>query len=209
MHSRVSGRTSKQWVWRGLLVCLSGIFFFAVVLGIYAVHLRSSAQTLIASAKQIRSATEAEDQIAMWRRRFAGKYSEEPEGNGNRVYEVRLDNRLLYWLHLVPPTQLAVSIEMREKSLRGLFVVMTTESNGSASAWVQETFVGATRSRDPEELYVDARRDGSGRPWKTTVELTSQVAPAEKEKAFAIEATCLVRIGGCRDAAEILPSVWH
>lgn len=208
MHSRVSGRT-RQWVWRGLLVCLSGIVFFTVVLGIYAIHLQSSAQTLIASAKQIGSAAEAEDQIAMWRRRFAGKYSEEPEGNENRVYEVRLDNRLLYWLHLVPFTQLAVSVEVRERSLRGVFVVMTTESNGSASVWVQETFVGATRSRDQKELYVDARRDGSGRPWKTTVELTSQVPPAEKEKAFAVETRCLVRIRGCRDAAEILPPVWH
>ena len=140
---------------------------------------------------------------------FAGKYSEKPGGSGSRVYEVRLDNRLLYWLHLVPPTQLAVSVEMQEKSLRGVFVVMTTESNGSASAWVQETFVGATRSRDQKELYVDARRDGSGRPWKTTVELTSQVPPAEREKAFAVETRCLVRIRGCRDAAEILPSVWH
>jgi len=207
VHSRVSGRTSRRWVWRGLLVCLSGIVFFAAVLGIYAIHLQRSAQTLIASAKQIGSAAEAEDQIAMWRRRFAGKYSEELEGYGSRVCEVRLNNRLLYWLHLVPSTQLAVSVEMREGSLRGVFVVMTTESNGSASAWVQETFVGASRSRDQKELYVDARRDGSGRPWKTTVELTSKVPPAEKEKAFALEARCLVRIRGCRDAAAILPSV--
>jgi len=39
--------------------------------------------------------------------------------------------------------------------------------------------------------------------------LTSEVSPAEKEKAFSVKATCLVKIGGCRDAAKILPSVWH
>ena len=209
MHTRVSERTINRWGWRGLLVCLISMIAVAAVVGIYAIHLRTSAQALIASAKQIRSPSEAEDQIALWRRNFRGKYSEEPGDDGSRVCQVRLDNRLLYWLHLVPPTQLTVSIEMREKSLRGIFVVMTTQANGSASAWVQETFIGTTRSTDRRALYVDDRLDGSGRPWKTTVELTSEVSPAEKEKAFSVDARCLVKIGGCRNAAEILPSVWQ
>lgn len=202
----VSDSTGKG-VRKGLLFCVSGIVVFAVVIGIYAIHLRNSAQTLIASARQIRSAADAEVQIAMWRRKFSGEYSEYTEGNQGRVYQVQLDNRLLSWLHIIPSTVLFVSVGMQERSLGDVLVLLATEANGQRSASVHVIFGGKTLSRNPNVLSVNGTVDASGRPKSTVVELTSQVPPAEKEKAFAFDARCLVKLGGCKDAAEILPSV--
>jgi hypothetical protein len=145
MSNKMSGSTGRYWVRKGLLLCLSGIVVFTVVVGIYAIHLRNSAQTLITSAKRIRSAADADVQIAMWRRNISGQYSEYTEGNRGHVYQVQLDNRLLYWLHIVPRTVLFVSIGMQETSF-DVVVMMGTEANGQRSAWVHEGFVDKTLS---------------------------------------------------------------
>jgi len=209
MHSRVIGSKSKRWMWLSLVTCFVLLAFLASVVALYAVYLQYSASNLILSAKQLSPTSDTNKQIAIWRRQFQAKYSEETNANGNRVCEIRLNNGLLSLLRLVPKTQLIVSMEKRQEQLLAVFVVMSTEANGSASVWIQELFVGKTRSADPKQLYVDGRRDGSGRPWKTVVELTGALPAAEKERAFAIDTKCLVRFGGCRDASQIMPSVWR
>ncbi len=80
---------------------------------------------------------------------------------------------------------------------------MTTGRHPSTTAgvWVQEWFgTGAVSS-----LHVNDK----DRPWKATVDLSSTVLAAQREKAFSMSTKCFVKLGGCKSAEEILPGVWQ
>ncbi|MCI0724918.1 MAG: hypothetical protein L0338_39035, partial [Acidobacteria bacterium] len=68
------------------------------------------------------------------------------------------------------------------------------------SVWVQEEFSSAT-SR------IDSERDHSGIPMKTGVILAPNTDQSTRAKAFALNANCLVKVGGCKNANEMLPAI--
>jgi hypothetical protein len=96
-----------------------------------------------------------------------------------------------------------MTITMRDGELRSIILVMFTgrEPNTTSGVWVQEWF----DSGAVNDFHVNQK----DRPWKATVELSSAVPEAEREKAFALNAECFVRPKGCRSAEDILPAVWQ
>lgn len=177
-----------------------------IILGvvIYGAHVRASAQALVDSAKTIHSTADAQREIAIWQRR-----SRESSWEGvstqteDRIFDTRVDNGLLYRLHICPPTAVALSITMRNGQLRSIILVMFTGSdpNTTPGVWIQEWFDSGT----PTNFYVK----GKDKPWRATVEFSSNVPEAEREKAFALNASCFVKLRGCKSAEEILPNVWQ
>ena len=189
--------------WRRFVsVAFAAALFFVLGLGIYAAHVRSSAQALINSAKAIRSTADAQREIAFWQRRSReSSWEQTSPQDGDRSFDTRVENGLLHRLHICPPTTAALTITTRDGQLRSIILVMFTGSvpNTTPGVWVQEWFDSGTAT----DLYVKQKDN----PWKATVEFSSSVPEVEREKAFALNAGCLVKPWGCRSAQEILPDL--
>jgi hypothetical protein len=191
--------------WRGILAVLVAGFLLVIAgAAVYRVRVRASAQRLIDSASEIRSATDAEEQIAMWRNRSDRTFiEEEPLQDGVHSYDIQVENGLLHRLHVTAPAMVGMSITMHGKELRGVTLVMFTgrKPNTTAGIWVQEWF----DSKSTDAFHVNAK----DRPWRATVDFTSSIPSTQREKALKLNAECLISLRGCRSAEDILPGIWR
>lgn len=191
--------------WRRVLLLLgSGILLFALGLVVYAVRVSAAARELINSASAIHSTADAERQVAAWRNRSGRDFWESTSpSDGDQSYDIHVDNGLLHRLRIAPPTMVGMTVTMRDNRLRYIILTMFTgrDPARTSGVWVQEWFGSGTVS--------DFRVNGKDRPWKATLEFSSAVPDDEREKAFALNPKCLVRLAGCRSAEDILPNVWQ
>ncbi len=181
-----------------LVVCLllmAGIVF-------YAAHLRNSTKALIDSATRIRSTEDAEREISVWRHQYSRGYSESrsPDGAG-RAYAVEMGNGLLSKLRLVPNTWVLLQVVTVSGNLREVLLGVYTDKS---SVWVQKEFSLTDSAMDSEVRYQGER---SGAPSRALVMLGPTIGEVATRSAFAFNSNCLVKIGGCSNAHEILPSI--
>jgi hypothetical protein len=181
-----------------------GALLLATGLGAYAVHVRASAQALINSANRIRSAADAERQIAVWRvRSDRGVWHEGATQGGDYIYDVQVENGVLHRLRFAKPTMVGMTIGMRDGELRYVILTMFTgrEASTTSGVWVQEWFgtgdAGLLRVNDKDK------------PLRAAVDFPYDTPEAQRRKAFSLNATCFVQIGGCKSAEDILPGVWQ
>jgi hypothetical protein len=190
----------KNLVLRGMGGLLLGLLLLALGPAIFAWRLRISASRLIVAASQIHSTADADRTIAAWPRK-SRHYSESqsPDGNG-RAYKIEVGNGLLSKIHMTPSSGLVLEVIKRSGELQLVVLGMYTDRS---SVWVQEDFT--TKGSSP--LSVNTQRDASGKPTKALIMFTAGLPEAEKERAFALDPSCLATIGGCESADEILPTV--
>lgn len=189
---------------RVLVTLLSAFLLLTALVALYGARVRASARALINSAKGIRTTADAERQIRAWRGiPLVEVIDEKPDRFGDRNYNVRLMNAILWRLGLVPPTMVGTTITMHEGDLRSVTVVMSTgwKPNTTSGLWLQEWF-GSGMSRS---FHVGQSR----RPWGATVEFSSDLPEPQRGRAFALNADCLVKLGGCTNAETLLPGVWQ
>ncbi len=186
---------------RHVLLVFGSIFILlAAGAGVYTASLRRSARELIQSAQEIRSTIDANRQIASWRQRSGRGYSESksPDGAG-RAYQFEIGNGAFSKLHLAPSTGLMLEIVLQGDELQLVVLGMYTPRS---SVWVQEDF----SATNPWAASVNTEQDDSGTPLKTVVMVGAKVAEKKRE-VFDLNYSCLVRLGGCKSAAEILPAL--
>ena len=194
-------RLRVTWIQRALLTLCAVALLSAVIVMAHAAQLRRSAHELIISAKQIHSTADAEREIRTWRQRVGRGYSESrsPDGKG-LAYQVQVGNGLLSRLPLIPSAGALLQVTTFSGQLNQVLVGVYTDKS---SVWVQEDFSG----KSPEQLYIKSERDSAGKAAKTILMFTSDVAAEERENAFALNAACLVKPGGCPHAEDILPTL--
>lgn len=173
------------------------VVLFAVGVAAYAIHVRNSARALIDGASQIRSLSDAEQQAANWRRVSRGYDEYQSNDRTKRGYRLELNNGFLSTLHLVPSTGVQVQVTTASGQLQGLLIGMYTNES---SVWVQEEF-SQSSSR------IQSERNPSGTPTKTVVILGPNADDSTRARAFAFDANCLVKLAGCKNANEMLPSI--
>jgi hypothetical protein len=199
----VTAQLNRKWLGCVVALLVATILLFAGA-AVYAAHVRASAQALINSAYKIRSTEDAEREIATWRKRAGPKFWEETSRTGgDHNYDAQIENGLLSRFHFVEPTVVNLGVSMRDGKLRGLTLVMFTgrEPGATSGVWIQEWF-------DPG-MAKSFRVNDKDKPRRATVEFTSTVAEDQREKAFALNSKCFVQPKGCRDAEDILPTVWQ
>jgi len=195
-----SDREARMWLRRSLLVLIVGFLLLAVSVVSYGAHVRRSAGTLIRAASQIRSTADAKQQITVWQRDSQGySESQSPDGGG-RAYQIRVGNGLLAAFRIVPKTDVSLEVVTRSGELQLVVLGMYT---GRSSVWVQEDFTAKASG----SLSVNTQRDGSGKPVKTVIMFPAGLDEAKKKSAFALTSNCFVRLGGCENADEILPTL--
>jgi hypothetical protein len=116
-----------------LLVLVSGTIVA------YLFHVRSTATTLITSAKEIRSTEDAKRQIATWGAREGTLFWTETDHPGDdHSYDAVIVKLPMARLHVVKPTEVTVSITLRDGELRSVTVIESTGWYPVAAVWVQE-----------------------------------------------------------------------
>jgi len=166
------------------------------------VRVRSTATSLIASAREIRSTEDAKREIAEWKAREGTQFwAETDHPGGDHAYDAQIVNLPIARLQIVKPTGVTVSVTMRDGKLRSVTVIESTGWYPVASVWVQEWFDADI----PKQFYVVTK----GKPSNAAVQFPSNLSDAERRRAFDINTACLVKPRGCRTADEILPGVWE
>src|SRR5207245_9716717 len=121
------GRLTRYWVWRGLALLVAAVALCGLGISTYLNHVRASATALINSALEIRTKTDAEREIAAWRKR-SGKdfWQESDHPGGDHNYDAQIVNLAIAHLHVVEPTGVTVGITMRDGNLRRVTVIEST-----------------------------------------------------------------------------------
>jgi len=196
-------RMSLRWLSTGLAILLV-VVALSWWLGIaaYLTHLRASATALINSARGIRTTNDAEREIASWRERSGKDFWEETDHpGGDHNYDARVLNAAIARLRVVEPTEVIVSITIRDGRLRCVTVIEATGWYPVASVFIQEWF---------DERMQNRFRVGSSRkPSTATVEFPSSMPETQRSRVFAVNTNCLLKTGGCKSAEDILPGVWQ
>ena len=191
----MAGRITYRRVAKALLLALS---LFVAGLIVYGACLRATAKALINSAKEIRTTADAEREIAAWRGRHLVTFDDELVGpGGDKQYSVLVLNTLLSKLRIIQPRMLAMTILMRSGMLRLVWLDLV---DGSMAISIMEWFIPDSSMR----FHVHPHR-----PWSAVVEFSADLPDRQRNKAFAFNASCLVKPWDCDKAEDILPGVWQ
>lgn len=122
------------------------------------------------------------------------------------AYGLQARNRVLRRLRLAPSTGISITVEFKE---RVASVVSVWGDIGQFSeigtAMVDEMNYGGRLKCGSPACF--GRQDNyPGVPWRVWVKLDATAPVESRKRAFAFNAGCLSRIGGCKNAGELLPS---
>ena len=197
----LGGRLGRS-LWYVVFTLLVVVALFGLGIAVYLAHVRASASALINSAREIRTTSDAEREIAAWKRRSGNHFwqeSDQPGGDHN--YDAQIANLAIARLHLVRPTAVTVGITMRSGRLRCVTVIEMTGWQPVAAVEINEWF----DSGMPTRIHVTL----SHRPLSATVEFPSSLLEDQRTKPFALNTSCLVQRGECKNAQDILPGIWQ
>jgi hypothetical protein len=130
------------------------------------------------------------------------------------AYTFRFDNGWLHRLRLAPLTLLTCTLGLAGNTLVYRRVFLTTTGKGlDSGAFVQE-WVSYPEGLQVFKKSFDVRPQFLGESaeikWRVHVNLTADATTEQHRIAYGLNLRCLSRIGGCRDAQQLLPSiVWQ
>lgn len=117
--------------------------------------------------------------------------------------EYRFDNIGVRALKITPPTGFYFSLEFRDGLLVGKRAVLG--QGICCVALVQEVkFSPAKSIQTPSYELIP-----NGAPYKVIVKLDTRATAEERNAAYEFNLGCLTTLGGCKDAHQLLPSVWR
>jgi hypothetical protein len=186
----------------GFVVLFAVVALLGLGIAVYLAHVRASAKALIDSAREMRTTADAEREIAAWKKRSGKDFWRESDYlDGDHDYSALIVNLAIARLRIVEPAGVRVDITMRDGKLRCVTVMESIGWYGVALVQIQEWF-----DKDMPNRFQVSR---SRRPSMASVEFPSFLPNDQRIKAFAVNANCLVRPGGCKNAEDILPGVWQ
>ena len=188
--------------WCKTILVVLFVVLAAVIVVAHLVRVRSKATALIASVSEIRSTEDAKREIAAWKAREGTRFwTETDHPGGEHDYDAQIVNLPVARLRIVKPTEVIVSVTMRDGMLRSVTVIESTGWYPVASVWIQEWF--------DENLPKHFRVVGHRKPYVAAVEFPSSLPERERTKAFQVNTKCLVVPRGCKNAGELLPGIWQ
>jgi hypothetical protein len=119
-------------------------------------------------------------------------------------YNVFLGNKVLHTLRLAPQTGISVSIETNDGTVDQVFLTCWVGEFANIGL-VDFLQVAGKRPECGQETCIQ-RSYGSDRAVvKVRIQVADDVPAAERNRLLSINTHCLSKIGGCKNAAELLP----
>ena len=127
---------------------------------------------------------------------------------------LRAENTLLQKLRLAPRSLATAGVDFNDGVASQIYIALTIERRNNNGEWYDDKGVVVRQSTDVPsachehyDLSVKQRYGVGDRYW-ATVAMDSCVSAKDRAKAFAINGTCLTRIGGCKTVEAMLPKVF-
>lgn len=195
----------------GLVLCGAALACTVAVLSIRELR---TAQHLLADVRRSKVGELRFESVRALSQRYGGiVYHEDQCRTGECFVRIGVENRALNRLGLVRWTAFGAVffIEKGRTVHIGTQLISAPRSvngDGVSTVSVEDDAEDSQYYPAAEGYKVVLTRDRDGRPEKALVHLTPAVDAATRDKALAFNLGCLVRIGGCRDSSELLPTVW-
>lgn len=191
----------KKFIWIAIAVLMAGaIFPFAL-----ASHQQRLAQSILTKLDTIAVGTADIRAVRDLLDKCGAACSQSQQCNEQQCeVTFKLENSPLWKLRLAPFTHLGGSITLRNNVVDYAALVYRVNCGGRqlSSGISIEQFPGSP-SEIPFEVLMDPVE---GKPPTIFVRMTSAASPSQKASVFALNLTCLSRIGGCSGASELAPA---
>lgn len=203
------------WVWRRLIsrracqLYLWGLVIVVVASTILYVFITPPRRNLDRFLKQVATVELGKTKLDDWRKQVERDRISNVSlyyNQGVWVVEWRGEDNFLRRLRLAPRTVVSASVGFKEGVASEIYVIIEVgygevESLEDIVVVVRQSMDNASAC-DPH--YHVARKYGE----QVGVGMGPCVNPQERARAFAINTSCLTRIGGCKTVESILPQVF-
>lgn len=109
-------------------------------------------------------------------------------------------------LRLAPPTWLRAQVVVRMGRVDYKQVELSSGKGIAFYSAVVMEFLSLPRPFEDKNYHV-GRKLSSDIKWRVIINMTPHASAKEREQAYAFNLSCLTRLGGCKDAAELLPTI--
>jgi hypothetical protein len=121
-------------------------------------------------------------------------------------YEVDLSNRSIAALRLVPYTKMNIWFTVYEGSLQVVLLEYRTALKGRNSPVVHIQQGVCSHGCG---VRFDVNPHGTtGQMWNGLVEFDARADSEQRDAALALNLSCFLKVGGCKDIVDLLPSMW-
>jgi hypothetical protein len=185
---------------------LALLTFFAAV-RVYVVH---RAAVLIAEIKNIDQAPDPMGFSRALMQKYGDSFiAENCERDFCQIHYL-LSNRLLSTLHFSPRSEIEVYFSMSKGSLNAVNVQYTSAvfQANSPVVHVQEDFCAARTDISCNYFALNPHGRNVSPTWNGDIEFGQLATVEEKRAAWALDLNCMTTFTGCKDIAELAPSLW-
>jgi hypothetical protein len=121
-------------------------------------------------------------------------------------YQTSLTNEFLRRLKLAPIAGVIVNIGADKGIIDEMQIFWEVGESGNTA----DVRFFQVANHEPEcgrKVCVKRRNGQNGQPWSIQIDASPSVSSAERNKFLDFSTSCLSRIGGCKDARELLPTL--
>jgi hypothetical protein len=123
------------------------------------------------------------------------------------------ENRLLAALGLSPPTLVGVTVSFQDGIASEIYIIYVVAKRDDKREWYDDLGVVIRQRPDfpaacRRKYQMDLKHRAGGDPYWVAVAMDACVSPEDRARAFAINSSCLTRIGGCKTVESMIPQIF-
>jgi hypothetical protein len=203
INEAVVQRSWGRWVVVFGVAMLGGIAWLA-----YGYRLRQQAEAVLADVRELTLASDRSTTFVALKQKYGSALQFEGCVQGFCSYQLAVSNHLLSAFHLARYTELNVTFTLRNDVL-GAALIEYRSAQTNATSPVAHLQADFSCTEPCDYVYVHPWNKPTSERWNGVLQLGRAANPALMSKAFSLNTTCLTKIGGCSDLAELLPTVWQ
>lgn len=183
-----------------LSICSLGI-------AVETMQIRKRAEAFLRDASHLQLRVATLSQV----KKLADKYGGQAEpstcnSSGGCSFFFTFDNRWLYRLFLAPHTRFTCALGVADNVLDYRRALLISGNTSAAfGAFINERL--SLPSGVPAPFHISRQWDGSGERWRVHIDMTPDASTEQHQTAYSLNLLCLSKLGGCRDAMQLLPSI--
>jgi hypothetical protein len=192
---------------RIVLALVVALIILGVFVGISVYRVRRQATILVSEFRELGTSTDPPASFKRLRQKYAAQIHRlEPCTPDGCEYEMTFSNEVFSRLRVIPYTEMNLVFYEYQGAFRSVTLDYRAALTGRKSPTVhieQGSFAKGCGTR------FDVSPHGtSGQLWSGLVSYDQRATAQQRDAALALNLTCLVRVGGCKDIADLLPTMW-
>jgi hypothetical protein len=121
-------------------------------------------------------------------------------------YSLSVDNKFLHRLRLAPLTNIAVTIDATDGTVDQIILFYATGEFGNIGLVHFIQSIAGKATACGQDTCVWRSHGSDGAVVKIRIQVSADAPAVERNRLLSINTHCLSKIGGCKNAGELLPS---